>query len=67
MPTDSDTRYVDHAYFYFAQRRIVVVDDEGYDEEVRFRFDEDGCEGFHGMVNMLQEGLPAESRTYCFD
>lgn len=67
MHETDENRYVDHAYFYFSQRRIVVVDDEGYDEEVRFRFDEDGCEGFHDMVTMLQEGLPAESRTYCFD
>ena len=24
--------FIDHAYFYFNERRIVVADDEGYDE-----------------------------------
>ena len=51
---------------HFPQRRIVVVDNEGYDEEVKFRWDEEGAEGFADTVNCIAESLPSEKLTYCF-
>lgn len=63
---NTEQRYIDHAYFYITQRRIVVQDDEGYDETVQFTFDEDGRLGFTAITELLQENLPSDSRTYCF-
>jgi len=60
------TTYVDHVFMHFPQRRIVVVDNEGYDEEVKFRWDEEGAEGFADTVNCIAESLPSEKLTYCF-
>ena len=59
--------FIDHAYFYFAERKITVADDEGYDETVHFQFDEDGAEGFAQIVGFLQDRLPSDSLTYCFN
>lgn len=58
--------FIDHAFIYFNQRRITVQDEEGYDETVQFEWTEDGAEGFQTVVDLLQERLPSESRTYCF-
>jgi hypothetical protein len=58
--------YLDHVFFHFTERRIVIVDNEGYDEEVKFRWDEEGAEGFAETVNSIVESVPSEQLTYCF-
>jgi len=59
--------FIDHAYFYFSERKITVADDDGYDETVQFQFDADGAEGFAQIVEFLQSRLPSDSLTYCFN
>jgi len=59
-------QFINHAFIYFNERRIVIQDDEGYDETVKFHFDEEGAEGFAHICNFLQDRLPSDSRTYCF-
>lgn len=58
--------YVDHVFLHFTQRRIVIVDNEGYDEEVKFQWNEEGAEGFYETVNNIADSLPSENLTYCF-
>jgi len=59
--------FIDHAYFYFSERRVTVSDDEGYDETVQFEWTEDGAEGFAQIVEFLQSRMPSDSLTYCFN
>ena len=61
------TQFVDHAFFHFNDRRIVIQDEDGYTETVQFEFSEDGAEGFQSIVELLQEKLDSDQRTYCFD
>ncbi|UNH61177.1 hypothetical protein SSZBM1_60 [Synechococcus phage S-SZBM1] len=61
-----EATYVDHVIFHFTERRIVVVDNEGYDEEVKFKWDKEGAEGFVETVNSIIESLPPEQITYSF-
>ena len=61
------TQFVDHAFFHFNDRRIVIQDEDGYTETVQFEFSEDGAEGFQSIVELLQDKLDSDQRTYCFD
>ena len=61
-----EPRFIAHAYFHFPERRIVVQDDEGYDETVQFTFDTDGAESFQVITELLQDNLESDQRTYCF-
>lgn len=60
-------QFVDHAFFHFNDRRIVIQDEDGYTETVQFEFSEDGAEGFQSIVELLQDKLDSDQRTYCFD
>ena len=59
--------FIDHAYFYFSERKITVADDDGYDETVQFEFTTDGAEGYAQVVEFLKSRLPSDSLTYCFN
>ena len=63
---NTEPRFIAHAYFHFPERRIVVQDDEGYDETVQFDFTTDGAESFQMIAELLQEKLESDQRTYCF-
>ena len=49
-------QFIDHAFIYFNERRIVIQDDEGYDETVRFHFDEEGTFAFQDSVGGTDTG-----------
>ena len=47
-------------------RRIVIRDEEGYTEEYRYDFDEQGMESYSDMVNLLQDFLEPDELTFVF-
>ena len=44
------------------------MDDEGYEQNVTFKFDEEGAEGFADTVNSINADphLDSDTVTYCF-
>ena len=55
-----------HVFVNFSKRSINIVDDEGYDKTVNWKWDEEGSEGFTETVSELEEILDPDMVTYCF-
>lgn len=55
-----------HVFVNFSKRSIQIVDDEGYEKEVEWKFDEEGAVGFVETVSELPEILDNDMITYCF-
>lgn len=65
MPTaEDDGIYLEHIFVDFPKRKITIVDTEGYDEIVKYSFDEDGAEGFLETVATFKQTLPDDLVTY---
>ena len=58
--------YIEHAFIHISTRRIVIRDEEGYTEEYRYDFDEQGMESYSDMVNLLQDFLEPDELTFVF-
>ena len=60
--------YLAHIFINFSKRSIKLVDDEGYEQNVTFKFDEEGAEGFADTVNSINADphLDSDTVTYCF-
>ena len=58
--------YIEHAFIHISTRRIVIRDEEGYTEEYRFEFDEEGMQSYSDMVNLLQDFLEPDELTFVF-
>ena len=58
--------YIEHAFIHISTRRIVIRDEEGYTEEYRFEFDEEGMQSYSDMVNLLQDFLEPDDLTFVF-
>ena len=58
--------YIEHAFIHISTRRIVIRDEEGYTEEYRYDFDEQGMESYSEMVNLLQDFLEPDELTFVF-
>jgi hypothetical protein len=55
-----------HVFVNFSKRSINIVDDEGYDKTVNWKWDEEGSEGFSETVNEIENILDPDMITYCF-
>ncbi len=55
-----------HVFVNFSKRSINIVDDEGYDKTVNWKWDAEGTEGFSETVNEIQDILDPDMITYCF-
>jgi hypothetical protein len=50
----------------FSKRKITIMDDEGYEKEVQWKWDKEGSEGFAETVDSIQRTIDADLITYCF-
>ncbi|AHB80872.1 hypothetical protein S-MbCM100_022 [Synechococcus phage S-MbCM100] len=60
----SDT--LSHVFVNFSKRKITLLDEEGYEKDVRWNFNSIGSEGFSETVSQIQEILDPDMITYCF-
>jgi hypothetical protein len=60
----SDT--LSHVFINFSKRKITLLDEEGYEKDVRWNFNSIGSEGFSETVSQIQEILDPDMITYCF-
>tara|TARA_S200000501_G_C20854154_1_gene757027 strand:+ start:1611 stop:1823 length:213 start_codon:yes stop_codon:yes gene_type:complete len=66
---DKDLRpYLAQIFINFSKRSIKLVDDEGYEQNVTFKFDEEGAEGFADTISSINADphLDSDMVTYCF-
>ena len=55
-----------HVFVNFSKRKLTIVDDEGYEKEVNWKWDMEGAEGFSETVAELPDILDEDMITYCF-
>ena len=60
----SDT--VEHIFINLSKRSIKLVDEEGYEEVVQWKWDNEGSEGFSETVATISELVDSDQVTYCF-
>ena len=57
---------LEHVFINFSKRTIKIVDDEGYDKTVNWKWDKEGSEGFSETVKDIEDILDPDMITYCF-
>lgn len=55
-----------HIFVNFSKRKMTLVDDEGYEKDVQWKFDDEGAEGFSETISEVQEIIDSDMITYCF-
>jgi len=55
-----------HVFVNFSKRKMTLVDDEGYEKEVQWKWDFDGAAGFSETISEVQEIIDNDLITYCF-
>lgn len=55
-----------HIFVNFSKRKMTLVDDEGYEKDVQWKFDDEGSEGFAETISEVQEIIDTDLITYCF-
>jgi hypothetical protein len=60
----SSETYLEHIWVDISRRTVKILDNEGYDEIVQWKFDEEGAEGFSETLTTFNENVPSELITY---
>lgn len=55
-----------HVFINFSKRKVTIVDDEGYERDVQWKWDQEGSEGFAETVEQIQHIVDSDLITYCF-
>tara|TARA_B100001996_G_scaffold380169_1_gene367145 strand:+ start:2240 stop:2443 length:204 start_codon:yes stop_codon:yes gene_type:complete len=63
MSEDKDT-YLEHIWVNIPKREVKIIDDEGYDEKVVWKFDDEGAEGFTETLATFKHFIPDDMITY---
>ena len=53
-------------FINFSQRSVKIVDDEGNKKTIRWRWDEEGAEGFSETVSRITDIVDTDIITYTF-
>lgn len=56
--------YLEYVWVDFTQRSIKILSDDGHEETINWKWDEEGAEGFAHTVSMIQETVEPERRHY---
>ena len=57
---------VEHVFINISRRSVKILDNEGYDNEVRWEWTSLGAQGFLETVSDIQETVDPDLVTYCF-
>ena len=55
-----------HVFINFSKRKVTIVDDEGYERDVQWKWDQEGSEGFSETIDQIQQLVDPDLITYCF-
>ena len=48
---------IDHIFVKFSTRQFTIVDEEGYEDVIKYKWDEEGAEGFHETITNIKDCL----------
>ena len=60
----TESTYLEHIWVNIAQRTVKILDNEGVDEVITWKFDEEGAEGFHETIVDFNKNIPEDLITY---
>lgn len=58
---DNDQTTVEHIWLNIAKRQVTILDNEGYEERINWKFDEEGAEGFFETLTSIRENVPEDT------
>ena len=61
-----DDRSVEQIFINFSKRSVKILDNEGYDKTVNWKWDIEGAAGFAETVSDIQDAVVPDLITYCF-
>ena len=61
---DYEEEYLEHIWVDIPKRTVKIMADDGRDEKVQLKFDEEGSEGFTETLATFREYIPEEMITY---
>lgn len=61
-----DDRSVEQIFINFSKRSVKILDNEGYDKTVNWKWDIEGAAGFAETVSDIQDAVDPDIITYCF-
>jgi len=61
---DYEEEYLEHIWVDIPKRTVKIMADDGRDEKVQWKFDEEGSEGFTETLATFREYIPEEMITY---
>ena len=61
-----DDRSVEQIFINFSKRFVKILDNEGYDKTVNWKWDIEGAAGFAETVSDIQDAVDPDLITYCF-
>ena len=61
-----DDRSVEQIFINFSKRSVKILDNEGYDKTVNWKWDIEGAAGFAETVSDIQDAVDPDLITYCF-
>ena len=56
---------VEHVFINLSKRSVKILDNEGYDKEVEWKWDREGSEGFAETADAIQNVIHPDKITYC--
>ena len=56
--------YLEHIWVNVPKRSVKIMDEEGADETVVWKFDEEGAEGFTETIEHFRQIVPDDMITY---
>tara|TARA_B100000427_G_scaffold249486_1_gene212627 strand:- start:616 stop:816 length:201 start_codon:yes stop_codon:yes gene_type:complete len=59
-----DDQYLEHIWVNIPKRTVKIMADDGCDEVVTWKFDDEGSEGFTETLSTFRELIPDEMITY---
>ena len=54
---------LEHVFVNLSKRQVTLLDEEGYTQDVNFKFDSEVTEGFAEVIAILSENLKEETLT----
>ena len=66
LMTDDETLVVEHVFINLSKRKVTLVDNEGYEQDIDYKFDSEGSAGFTETIGMIQDQVESDQITYVF-
>ena len=60
----NDSDVVEHIFVTMSQRKVRILDEAGYEEIVKYKWDDEGSEGFRETIAMFQATVTKDIITF---